>query len=93
MSKRQRSAKTSKKGKRKKARDAEPRAAGTAPGASALRVLQHQRSVGLAASVSVVGLALVGTRESRVGAMVVVLGLLGLMWSVHRYGRLGTERG
>jgi hypothetical protein len=55
-------------------------------------VLRHQRLVGLGATIAIVGLALVGTHDSKVGSSVVIVGLLLLMWSVHRFGRLGTER-
>ena len=57
----------------------------------AMRVLQHQRFIGLGASITIVGLALVGTHETKAGAAVTIMGLLTLMWSVHRFGRLGTE--
>ncbi len=55
-------------------------------------VLRHQRYLGLGATVSIVGLALVGTHDSKVGAFVVIVGLLVLLGSVHLFGRLGTER-
>jgi hypothetical protein len=51
----------------------------------------HQRLLGLCASIVIVGLALVGTHNSKVGGLVVVGGMLGFMWMVHRYGRLGPE--
>ena len=57
-----------------------------------MTVLQHQRYLGLGATISIVGLALVGTHASNVGAFVVIVGLLVLMGSVHRFGRLGTEK-
>lgn len=60
--------------------------------ANAAKVLEHQRYLGLGATVAIVGLALVGTHQSKAGALVVVVGLLVLMGSVHRFGRLGTER-
>ncbi len=58
----------------------------------AQRVLQHQRLLGLGASIAIVGLALVGTHDSKVGGLVVIVGSLLLMGAVHRFGRLGTER-
>jgi hypothetical protein len=50
-----------------------------------------QRALAISASIVIVGLALVGTHSSAVGGLIVVLGMLALMWSVHSYGRLGPE--
>jgi hypothetical protein len=55
------------------------------------RTLTHQRSLALAATIVIVGLGLVGTHASTVGGLIVVAGMLGLMWMVHSYGRLGAE--
>lgn len=81
--------------RRKKKAKAAPDAADTLAAQlreNAFVVLRHQRLLGLGATISAVGLALVGTHESKAGSMVVIVGLLILMWSVHRFGRLGTER-
>ena len=55
-------------------------------------VLRHMRILGLGGTIAAIGLALVGTHDSKVGSSVVIVGLLLLMWGVHRFGRLGTER-
>ena len=60
--------------------------------ANAFLVLRHQRVLGLGATISILGLAMVGTHDSKSGSMVVIIGLLILMWGVHRFGRLGSER-
>jgi len=52
--------------------------------------LQHHRRMAAGGTLTIVGLALVGTRSTEAGAVVVLLGLLGLMYAIHRYGRLGT---
>lgn len=52
--------------------------------------LQHHRRMAAGATLTIVGLALVGTRSTEAGSIVVLLGLLGLMYAIHRYGRLGT---
>lgn len=84
--------------KRKKRRKRDKRAADPAlvlaehTQRNAVEVLQHQRALGLGGTVAIVGLALVGTGDSQAGAVVVVIGMLILMWAVHRFGRLGTER-
>lgn len=84
---------------RKKAKKRRPRGPSAATDrvvahgrADAAKVLEHQRYLGLGATIAIVGLALVGTHASKAGALVVVVGLLVLMGSVHRFGRLGTER-
>lgn len=38
-----------------------------------------------------VGLSMVGIGPTDAGAIVVLVGLIGLMYSVHKYGRLGVE--
>jgi hypothetical protein len=60
--------------------------------AAALSTLTHQRRLALAGSTTVVGLALVGIGESLAGSLVVLAGLVALMFSIHKYGRLGVER-
>ncbi len=52
--------------------------------------LQHHRRMAAGATLTIVGLALVGTRSTEAGSIVVLVGLLGLMYAIHRYGRLGT---
>ncbi len=59
---------------------------------NAMTVLRHQRYLGLGATIAIVGLAMVGTHASKAGSLVVIVGLLLLIGSVHRFGRLGTER-
>jgi hypothetical protein len=56
--------------------------------------LQHQRRLAASATVTVIGLGLVGVSgDSLLGAGVVLAGLLGLMVSIHRFGRLGADGG
>ncbi len=66
----------------------ETRTAATGP----LAALTQQRRLALSGSTTVVGLGLVGVGESLVGAVVVLAGLVALMFSIHKYGRLGVER-
>ncbi len=54
--------------------------------------LTHHRRLALSASAAAVGLAFVGIGESLVGSVVTLGGLVALMFSIHRYGRLGVER-
>jgi hypothetical protein len=51
----------------------------------------HRRRLALAASVTVVGVAMVGIHDSDVGSAIVLVGLLALLWAIHTYGRLGPE--
>lgn len=44
----------------------------------------------LGATSTAVGLAVVGTQSTEAGSILVLLGLLSLMYAIHRYGRLGT---
>ncbi|MBM4357777.1 MAG: hypothetical protein FJ096_06675 [Deltaproteobacteria bacterium] len=53
----------------------------------------HERLAVGAAAVTMLGLGIVGTRASDLGAVVTLLGLASLMLAVHRYGRLGVEDG
>lgn len=52
--------------------------------------LRHHRRMAAGATLTIVGLALVGTQSTEAGAIVVLLGLLTLMYAIHRYGRLGS---
>jgi hypothetical protein len=45
----------------------------------------------VSSAVAVVGLGLVGLGPSEVGAALTLVGTVGLMASVHRYGRLGPD--
>lgn len=58
----------------------------------AIAALPHQRRLALGGSMTIVGLALVGSTGTDIGAIVVIAGLLTLMYAIHRYGRLGAER-
>ena len=51
----------------------------------------NERIVAGTATVTVLGLALVGTGSEDLGAFLALVGLTGLLFSVHRYGRLGAE--
>jgi hypothetical protein len=55
--------------------------------------LDPPRRLALAASITIVGLGLVGVGESEVGAALVLVGLLFFAFAIHTYGRLGFERG
>jgi len=72
--------------------DRRPRAASAPDGRLSLESLTHQRRLALSGCATAVGLALVGIDESLVGSLVVLGGLIALMLSIHRYGRLGVER-
>lgn len=63
--------------------------------ASSLRPpsLRAGRRLALGASITIVGLALVGIRESDPGALAVLVGLSLLGYAIHSYGRLGPEEG
>lgn len=54
--------------------------------------MNHHRFLALGATLAVVGLGLVGSHETDVGALVTLAGLGTLVLSIHRYGRLGEER-
>jgi fatty acid desaturase len=58
----------------------------------ASRAARQQRWIAISASVAIVGLAVVGTGAGNFGAPIVIVGLLSLMWGVHRFGRLGSEQ-
>jgi hypothetical protein len=51
----------------------------------------RERGAALAATVTIVGLALVGTGPTNLGAFVTLAGLAGLMFAIHTYGRLGED--
>jgi hypothetical protein len=51
-----------------------------------------ERKVAIGATAAVLGIAVVGTRASELGAALVVAGLAYFMWQIHRYGRLGPDR-
>lgn len=76
--------------RRKRAAEAQPDVAST-PDYGRGSVLYEQRRLALAATVTIIGLGLVGTGESMVGVALTLLGALNLIWAIHRYGRLGTE--
>lgn len=50
-----------------------------------------ERRLAVTGTVTIVGLAMVGTGASDVGAVVALIGALSLFWSVHLYGRLGPD--
>jgi len=79
---------------RRKGRHRRPRrvARRRAAAAPTTDVLSHHRRLALSACATAFGLALVGIGESLVGSLVVLGGLIALMFSIHRYGRLGAER-
>ena len=52
-----------------------------------------RRQLAMAATAALIGIGIVGTRESFIGALVVVAGVLAMAHAIHRLGRLGPERG
>jgi hypothetical protein len=68
-----------------------PRAQGGARVSTSVDELKLARQMALAAAIAAVGLGLVATQDSSVGAFAVVGGTLALMLTVHRYGRLGEH--
>jgi hypothetical protein len=52
---------------------------------------RRERWALVSAATTIVGLAMVGSGASEVGAWVTLGGLIGLMAAVHTYGRLGAE--
>jgi hypothetical protein len=64
-------------------------------GASARRlaaqVTGRERIIAGAALVLMLGLAAVGTRPSDAGTGLTLAGLVGLMYGIHKFGRLGEE--
>jgi hypothetical protein len=59
--------------------------------APALQPLSMQRMLAISAAIAACGIYLVSTSESEVGIGLVLIGLVGLMFYIHRYGRLGAE--
>ena len=51
----------------------------------------NERLAGIAATITIAGLFLVGRGASEAGAWVTLAGLASLMFAIHRYGRLGEE--
>jgi hypothetical protein len=79
--------------KKRKKRKRSKRTAAPANPEAAARPLSLARMLALAAAVLAVGLYIVATRESILGAALVLAGLAGMMFFIHRYGRLGEEGG
>ena len=48
-------------------------------------------AMGVSAGVALLGIAVEGTTQSTIGAALVLLGAVGLMYTIHKYGRLGPE--
>lgn len=90
-------AKKRRKRKGRPERPSEPQPAKPPPDPAALRAqavmqdLAYKRRLALAATISLLGLALVSIRESLLGATVLCVGLVGLMAAIHLYGRLGID--
>ncbi len=53
--------------------------------------LRHHRWLALGATLAVVGVGLVGSQEPDIGAVAVLAGLITLVFSIHRFGRLSEE--
>jgi hypothetical protein len=54
--------------------------------------MHHQRRLAFGATLTIVGLAIVGTGESDIGGAVSLLGWLSLFFAIHTFGRLGPEK-
>jgi hypothetical protein len=81
--------------KKNKARRKKTRKASITPEAaqsSYAQTLAHQRRMALAATTTIVGVAMVGIEESFWGGVMVVAGLLGMIATIHLFGRLGHDR-
>ena len=57
--------------------------------AEAAKELGSERKLAWGATLSIVGLGIVGTRASEPGGALSLVGWLLLFWAIHRYGRLG----
>ena len=53
--------------------------------------LRHHRWLALGATLTVLGVGLVGSQEPDLGAVAVLAGLITLVFSIHRFGRLSEE--
>lgn len=73
---------------RRRARKVAKNASPSAQPGSAVR---RERLALVAATTAMIGLSIVGIAPSDAGAIVTLVGLVGLMYSVHKYGRLGIE--
>lgn len=62
-----------------------------APKARRRRELTVRALVILACASAVAGIAIVGTRESLLGEILVIAGMLGLIAGIHTFGRLGPD--
>ncbi len=62
-----------------------------APKARKKRELTVRATVVIAAALGAAGIAIVGTRESVLGEVMVVGGMLGLIAAIHMFGRLGPD--
>ena len=54
--------------------------------------MKHQRRLAFGATLTIVGLAIVGTGESDLGGAVSLFGWLSLFFAIHTFGRLGPEK-
>ncbi len=53
--------------------------------------MKHQRRLAFAATLTIVGLGMVGIGESELGGAMSLVGWLTLFFAIHTFGRLGPE--
>ena len=75
--------------KKRKRREDKATEALPPPDASSARTIR--RLVIVSGAAAVLGIALVGTHESVIGAVLVIGGMLTLIGSIHKLGRLGVD--
>lgn len=57
----------------------------------AAALAKSERLVAIAATVTILGLGIAGVGDLLLGGFATLAGLAGLMYAIHKYGRLGEE--
>jgi len=68
-----------------------PRSVAAEPSGPA--ALAHHRRLALFGTTAIIGLGMTGMSDSLAGMALVLIGLLGFIVALHRFGRLGKDRG